>query len=392
MKKYLSIFAACAVMMVLSLSLVACSDDDDDSSSSSESGEVDIYNLKYSDVDAASWGNYMRIVASLLQSDSDGLYQYWSSATSTYGGVSYADIFKNHNSTYYASANDCVQEMIAGCADIANEVGSSKIGEPYYLYVAGQTTAALYAVESWYSYHSRDDYRNNIYSIRNTFYGSLDGTVNENSLSAILADYNPTMNAQVIALINTAAAAIYAIPQPFRNNIDSDEAAEAMDACGELETYLTQTVAPYFETITDEDVLQPAVEQFVDAVVLPTYEELAELNAALYTAVLAFQQSPSDDAFATCAEAWLEAREPWEKSEAFLWGPVADKGLDPNMDSWPLDQAQIYNVLTSGDYSELEWDGDYDEEDDDIAAAQSVRGYHTLEYLIFMDGEARTVE
>ena len=34
---------------------------------------------------------------------------------------------------------------------------------------------SLYAVESWYSWHSRDDYTNNIYSIRNAYYGSLDG-------------------------------------------------------------------------------------------------------------------------------------------------------------------------------------------------------------------------
>ena len=42
-------------------------------------------------------------------------------------------------------------------------------------------------------------------------------------------------------------------------------------------------------------------------------------------------------AFKAAALLWITAREPWETSEAFLFGPVADKGLDPNMDSWPLD-------------------------------------------------------
>lgn len=373
---------------LLPLCMASCSDDDDDSSSS-----VDIYNLDYADADASSWGNYMKIVSGLLEDDSDNLYAYWSEGTSDYGGTSYADIFKDHNNTYYVSANDCVQEMIAGCADIANEVGATKIGDPYNLYVAGQTTDALYAVESWYSFHSRDDYRNNIYSIRNTYYGSMDGTVNASSLSAILATKNSAMDEEVKELIDAAAQAIYDIPQPFRNNIDSEEALAAMNACSDLEDYLTNTLAPYFESnITDEETLQPAIEQFVDGVVLPTYKNLSELNEALDDAVAIFRSNPSDDAFADCAEAWLEAREPWEQSEAFLWGPVADKGLDPNMDSWPLDQAQIYNVLTSGDFSELEWEGDYDEDSESIAAAQSVRGYHTLEYLIFKDGEARTIE
>ena len=38
---------------------------------------------------------------------------------------------------------------------------------------------------------------------------------------------------------------------------------------------------------------------------------------------------------------------PWEQSEAFLFGPVDILGLDPNMDSWPLDQVAIVNILNS---------------------------------------------
>ena len=115
-------------------------------------------------------------------------------------------------------------------------------------------------------------------------------------------------------------------------------------------------------------------------------------NQALFDAVEAFRTSPSNANFKACATAWLAARTPWETSEAFLFGPVADKGLDPNMDSWPLDQDGIVQILTSGNYSDLNWDGDYDEEDDKIAGAQALRGYHTLEYLIFKDGEARTIQ
>jgi hypothetical protein len=65
-------------------------------------------------------------------------------------------------------------------------------------------------------------------------------------------------------------------------------------------------------------------------------------------------------------------------------------GLDPNMDSWPLDQAQIAQILKSQNFSGLNWeDGDSDEK---IEGAQSLRGFHTLEYLIFKDGKARTVK
>ena len=373
--KYALLFAAACTM---SFSVVACGDDDDDKIDVNNAAELD-----YSSSYAEQWGNYMVTVSGLLKEDATTLYNAWANR--------YADIFKNHNGTEYGSAIDCVEQIFDGCADIASEVGSSKIGEPYNYYMAGKVTEALYAVESWYSWHSRDDYRNNIYSIRNSYYGSRDGSINANSLSAVLAKVNPDLDQQANEKILAAANAIYAIPQPFRNNINSKEAAAAMDACAELEDFITNTLKPYFtENINDDATLDPVIKRYVDAVVLPTYKELMEKNTVLDSTVRAFKNAPSNSAFSACANAWLAAREPWESSEAFLFGPVDELGLDPNMDTWPLDQAQIAQILKSQDFTNLNWNED--ESDDDIEAAQSLRGFHTLEYLIFKDGKARTVK
>ena len=131
------------------------------------------------------------------------------------------------------------------------------------------------------------------------------------------------------------------------------------------------------------------IKQYVDQVVLPTYNQLAVLNDALDAAVKQFKQNPSNANFTACANAWLEARQPWEQSEAFLFGPVDELGLDPNMDSWPLDQAQIAQILKSQAFNNLNWkEGESDEK---VEKAQSLRGFHTLEFLIFKDGKARTV-
>ncbi len=70
-----------------------------------------------------------------------------------------------------------------------------------------------YAVESWYSWHSRDDYTNNIYSIRNAYYGSLDGKVSDKSISKLVWS-QCGVDMKVSAAITTAASAIQAIPQP----------------------------------------------------------------------------------------------------------------------------------------------------------------------------------
>lgn len=376
-KNVMLFMAACT----LTFGMTACSSDKNDDNNT----EIDITdpnNLDYSSAYAEQWANYMVTVSGLLADDADELYNAWKNG--------YADIFKNHNSEEYKSAIDCVEQILDGCIDIASEVGSAKIGDPYNLYMSGKTTEALYAVESWYSWHSRDDYRNNIYSIRNAYYGSRDGKVNANSLSALLAAKNAELDTKAKQKIQAAADAIYAIPQPFRNNINSKEASAAMTACAELEDFIENELKPYFTAnINDDATLDPVIKQYVDQVVLPTYNQLAVLNDALDAAVKQFKQNPSNANFTACANAWLEARQPWEQSEAFLFGPVDELGLDPNMDSWPLDQAQIAQILKSQAFNNLNWkEGESDEK---VEKAQSLRGFHTLEFLIFKDGKARTV-
>ena len=141
-------------------------------------------------------------------------------------------------------------------------------------------------------------------------------------------------------------------------------------------------------TITDAE-MDSVVSGFVNKVVLPTYKDLKEKNTALCAAVQNFYNTPSDATFEAACEAWLVARMPWEQSEAFLFGPVDILGLDPNMDSWPLDQVAIVNILNSGNFDDLNWeDGD---SEDEISSSQEVRGFHTLEFLLFKDGNPRTV-
>ena len=376
-KNVMMFMAACT----LTFGMTACSSDKNDDNNT----EIDITdpnNLDYSSAYAEQWANYMVTVSGLLADDADELYNAWKNG--------YADIFKNHNSEEYKSAIDCVEQILDGCIDIASEVGSAKIGDPYNLYMSGKITEALYAVESWSSWHSRDDYRNNIYSIRNAYYGSRDGKVNANSLSALLAAKNAELDTKAKQKIQAAADAIYAIPQPFRNNINSKEASAARTACAELEDFIENELKPYFTAnINDDATLDPVIKQYVDQVVLPTYNQLAVLNDALDAAVKQFKQNPSNANFTACANAWLEARQPWEQSEAFLFGPVDELGLDPNMDSWPLDQAQIAQILKSQAFNNLNWkEGESDEK---VEKAQSLRGFHTLEFLIFKDGKARTV-
>ena len=196
----------------------------------------------YDESNATAWAQYMRNTAQLLVDDVTLLCDAWE--------TSYANEFKKHNRGDFTSGLSCIEQLIDGCIEIAGEVGGAKIGEPYDLYMSGKTQEALYAVESWYSWHSRDDYTNNIYSIRNAYYGSLDGSINNNSLSKLVAKYDAELDSKVKTAITAAAAAIQAIPQPFRNNINTAEAASAQLACQDLSDVLEDELKPFLQNAT----------------------------------------------------------------------------------------------------------------------------------------------
>lgn len=386
-KKFLKLMT---LAIGLSMTAESCGSDNNDSYGE-DNEQQEAIDLDYTAENAASWHNYMKNVATLLRNDAGNLYSYW--AESYDGGDAYSVTFGDHKAPF-SSALNCVEQIIDGCYDIANEVGTAKIKEPYDLYTSGKKTEGLYAVESWYSWHSRTDYSNNILSIRNAYYGSRNGNVEDLSLSKIVSDKNPNLDTKVKAAIDKAYKAILTIPQPFRNNIDCYESVNAMTACNELADVLSKELKPFFTNTSDANsntILEPVVKNYVNIVVLPTYKDLNEKTIALEQAIINLNNSPSNANFQAACTAWLEAREPWETSEAFLFGPVADKGLDPNMDSWPLDQVGIMNLMKSGKWNVLEWNGEYDEDDEGIAATQSLRGFHTLEYLLFKNGKARTI-
>lgn len=130
---------------------------------------------------------------------------------------------------------------------------------------------------------------------------------------------------------------------------------------------------------------------YADNVVVPTYELLAERAAVLHDAALAVQAEPTEANLAAAAQAWVDAREPWEQSEGFLFGPVDTYGYDPAMDSWPLNRTDLDAVLASSDALTPEYVG---------SLATELRGFHAIEYVLFgqdrsgavADLDARTLE
>ena len=383
-------------LMALSLGFAACSDDNKDDNGGglntipegTEDVEIQDNNIDVTSQNITAWTQYATAVANLLAKDASDLNKAWS--VSYNDGEPYAQTFKDFGGEYQSAAA-CVQQIVDGCIDIASEVGTAKIGEPRDLWEAGKYTEAVYAVESWYSWHSIDDYSNNILSIRNAFNGTRDNSEAAHSLAAFTKAVDASLYASVKNHIDEAYNAIKGMNAPFRSHIGNPTVLKAMVACSELVDVLQNNLTTFVIAHADDDELEAIVHNYVDQVVLPTYADLVSKTTSLRQSIVELSQQPSSAAFKRAADLWIEAREPWETSEAFLFGPVADLGLDPNMDSWPLDVDAIKGVLESGKIEELiKWEGEYDEDSEDIEAVQNVRGFHTLEFLLFKDGKART--
>jgi uncharacterized iron-regulated protein len=105
-------------------------------------------------------------------------------------------------SNSYANA---VSQIATGAADIASEVGEVKIAAPY-------ATGKVEEVESWYSWHSLDDYKNNIESIKNAYLGGVDNNTRTSvSLSTYVAQISSDLDNAIKRQIDDCISKIAAI-------------------------------------------------------------------------------------------------------------------------------------------------------------------------------------
>ena len=132
------------------------------------------------------------------------------------------------------------------------------------------------------------------------------------------------------------------------------------------------------------------VKQYLNHTVYPTYAQLAEKTAALVGNLETLKGSMTQvNVNAACAT-FLEARHWWEMSEAFLYGAASDFGIDPHIDSWPLDEDAFNNLMASPNMiAQLAND-----EDGSMAGEQlgnALLGFHSIEYILFREGQPRNV-
>ena len=147
---------------------------------------------------------------------------------------------------------------------------------------------------------------------------------------------------------------------------------------------------PDSDNTVDEAQAAAVAEQFVDNTVAPTYSALAAKAELLADQLAALKASPNNDGMQEACETFLAAREQWEKSEAFLFGAAGDFGIDPHIDSWPLDEDAFNTLMNSPAMIAA-----LDTEDGDAVAGDrlgnALLGFHGIEYILFENGHPKDV-
>ena len=147
------------------------------------------------------------------------------------------------------------------------------------------------------------------------------------------------------------------------------------------------------ETIEEKnkETKEAIVKQYLDQTVYPTYGNLANEAQHLVDRLETLKEHQTQGNLNQAAESFLEARKWWERSEAFLFGAASDFGIDPHIDSWPLDEDAFNNLMASPNMIEM-LAGD---EDGTVAGEQlgnALLGFHGIEYILFRDGQPRNVD
>ena len=137
-------------------------------------------------------------------------------------------------------------------------------------------------------------------------------------------------------------------------------------------------------SVTEQADYAPVLEDISNDVIVDTYHRLAENASTMHNLILDLNASVTVENFEAAKQAWVDTREPWEQSEGFLFGPVDTEGIDPSIDSWPVNKTDLQLVLDSGDELTYTFVNSLE---------GTLKGFHTIEFLLWSaDGSKQATD
>ncbi len=157
---------------------------------------------------------------------------------------------------------------------------------------------------------------------------------------------------------------------------------EAIDACANVVSEFeaaNSIIAKATLTSEQEAYLRNVLTNLVSNVIVPTYTDLADDVEDLEKTLNGLTvNSISQSQINKACEDFKDARENWERSEAFLMGAASDFDIDPTIDSWPLNRSLLLNYFNNG-------------MNDEMLEDATILGFHALEFILFRNGQPRKV-
>ena len=239
--------------------------------------------------------------------------------------------------------------VLAGVAMLCSSWSQAQIRPPVFSVITEGTTVTLY----WDDVEGADGYR--VY-------------------------YAPYPDANPVAFVDFGAD-VTTVPTDQQEGAHfyaavTAKKGEEESAWSNIEIFHATSLDPADANATDAEIIA----NVAHTVIAADYAELERRAAVLLNAVYAVSFDTSDENLLEAQQAWRNARRAWEQTEAFLFGPVDTAGLDPAIDSWPVNRVDLDAVLNSDNVLTEDFVGNLDD---------TLKGFHTIEYLLFGVGSAK---
>lgn len=281
------------------------------------------------------------------------------------------------------SIGDQVEELMGGVIGIADEVGNGKMGDPLGDTIGDADTTL---VESQFSWNSTMDFYDNIISIKNVWDAGLKD-IAEASQPAQAATITTEIDEALELLIAISDADADGILETSDLTVSNGQWSfrqQISDAGGRVRIQSAQAKIADLQanlealktSIAPTDAELPLAAQVIDNVIVPGYTALGIEAEKLIAGLTALTVNPSDVTVEAARIQWRATRKPWEAGEGHIFGPVDTLGVDPKVDSWPVDKNQLVGAL-----------GGYDPDLSSVDGFPvTMKGFHAMEFLLFGDG------
>lgn len=185
---------------------------------------------------------YLTACAHSLQGETNKLFTSWINGPNPYGEI--LKTAGDSSNQVYLSQKSALQELLDGIITIADEVGNGKINDPF---VRNNLTLE----ESRFSANSKQDFADNIRSIQNIYFGSLNTSFNEQSLAGIVKIKDAALHVKTSDQIQLAITSILSIPGTFTEAISANRAAiqNAQDQVRQLQFILESEIKPLLDKL-----------------------------------------------------------------------------------------------------------------------------------------------